>query len=126
MRFAAALLAAVCVANACHATPDPAPAADAETAIEPSEAPVIPIRVGGPCAYDTSEIDVTVLRADEGSVLMSQAEGPNFNVAAAAFTTPPQPGDVIKVTKRKITKGTCQPVIYTLSVPSADELPPEN
>ena len=126
MKFAATLLVAICVASACHATPDPAPPAEAETAIEPSEAPVMPIRVGGPCAYETTEIDATVLQVADGQVSMSQTEDRNFNLAAAAFTAPPVAGDVIRVTKRKITKGTCQPLIYTLAVPPADETPRAN
>ncbi|MEQ9506886.1 MAG: hypothetical protein RLO80_11500 [Hyphomonas sp.] len=124
MKFAATLLVAICLAFASHASPEPT--ADSETAIEPSEAPVMPIRVGGPCTYETSEIDATVLQVADGQVSMSQAEDRNFNLAAAAFTAPPVAGDVIRVTKRKITKGTCQPLIYTLAVPPADETPPAN
>ena len=118
------LAAAFCLVAPAFAEPEPA--VPAEAPAEPA-APAIPrIKVGGPCTYETTEIAATVIEVAEGSVLMSHAEDRNFNLGVNAFAVLPEPGDVLPVTKRKITKGTCQPLIYTLVVPPAEEPAPAN
>jgi hypothetical protein len=126
MKFSATLLAATCLASACHATPEPsqapAPVADAETAIEPAAPMVIPM-VGGPCSYETTYIVATVAQVHESTVEMIPPEGRNFNLPATVFSETPQIGEKARIVKRAIKKGTCTPVMYAYDGPFTDPVP---
>lgn len=80
-----------------------------------------PPRVGGPCAYKTSEIVATVLEITDGYVKLAEADGRTFGQELSRFETALQPGDHYTFTKRQITTGSCVPVMYTPVDPVTDE-----
>lgn len=119
----ALLLAGVCFASACLASPEPPETPPAEeTAVAPVAAPVIRPKVGGPCAYETSVIAVPVTAVYENTVQLTDPDAREFNLPASAFEAPPAIGDLFNVTKRRIIQGTCQPFLYAYAGPY---IPPE-
>lgn len=123
--FRTALLAtALCFSGVSPAAAEPTPI-DETVAMPEAAAPSPSIRMGGPCAYETSVIDATVAELNGRYVLMSPVEGGSFNLDTALFPESPEPGQVVQVSRRKITKGTCQPLMYRLVSPKADT-PPAN
>ena len=111
--------AAFAFASACHALPEPPPTE--ETAITPDAAPVVRIKVGGPCNYTTSTITATVVQTTENDAQLSQPDGRNFGLSLGAFEAlnlVPMPGAEFAVQKRSIAQGTCVPFIYTLMDPA--------
>lgn len=116
----AILLAATCFASACLAEPEPPetpeiPPAE-ETAIE-APAPVIRPLVGGGCAYERTVIGAPVVEVQENTVLLNDPAARNFNLPPVVFAEAPQVGDIVNVTKVKIIRGSCQPLIYTYAGP---------
>lgn len=103
--FRAALLAAVISLSA---------AAEPDT--------VRPPRVGGPCAYETSEITAKVLEIADGYVRFEESDGRTFGQELSRFKTALQPGGYYMFSKRSITTGSCVPVMYTPVDPVTDEV----
>ena len=127
MKCASAFLFAAMLALAAPAQAEPEPPVAGEAAISP--APVTPprIRVGGPCAYETTEIMATLVDLSDDNALMLPEDGRSFSLNAAVF---PQKGaeavagKSYHISKRAITTGTCFPVIYDLIGPATDEAAP--
>ena len=131
MKLAPLVLAAAVLCFGAPVLAEPEPAAPAGTAIEPEVPPVPRIKVGGPCVYATTEIAGTVTEVAGGVALMAPLEGPVFGIGLQEFLAvdaAPEPGQVYRISKRAITKGTCVPVLYELIGPATDEAPaaPEN
>lgn len=121
MKLASIILlgAALSLAGACHATPEPPPVE--ETAIAPAAAPVLMPMVGGPCTYDTSSVVATVTEVNETSVQLSEPEARPFNLPSTVFSERPVVGQEIQVLKRLIVTGTCTPLIYSYDAPVEPE-----
>lgn len=68
--------------------------------------------VGGPCTYETSEFDATVMGMADDGVTLAGPGGDTFEIPAAEFATPPEVGAIIRVQKDSITSGTCTPYMF--------------
>lgn len=69
--------------------------------------------VGGPCSYDTVEVDGTVSAVSEERVIVG-TEGDEIAVPAEYVRSQLAVGDAVTVKIETITEGTCTPVIYTV------------
>ena len=67
---------------------------------------------GGPCSYDSSEITARVVELRENNVMF---EGPygEFDMRNSELPVTPEIGDQMKFKADIITKGTCNPAIYS-------------
>jgi hypothetical protein len=118
------LAATLCFAAPALAGPEPLVAEETAIEAEPSPALSMPIRVGGPCGYETTEIVATLVDLSGDSALLLPPEGRSFSLNAAAFPpkgTAAEAGKPYRISKRTNTKGTCQPIIYDLIGPVTDE-----
>lgn len=127
MKCAYAFLLAATLTLAAPALAEPEPPVAGESAISP--APVTPprIRVGGPCAYETTEIMATLVDLSGDNALLLPEDGRSFSLNAAAFLqkgTEAETGKSYRISRRAITTGTCVPVIYDLIGPATDEAAP--
>ena len=68
---------------------------------------------GGPCSYETSEIDATVTEVDETGALFMGPDG-EFWVSDEYLGKLPAVGDTLTLKRELITEGTCTPEIYTV------------
>ena len=69
--------------------------------------------VGGPCSYETSIIEATVIEADEDGAVFMGPEG-EFYVSDEYLRTVPDVGAILTLQRERITEGTCTPEIYTV------------
>ncbi len=111
--------AALSFAAACHATPEAAPVE--ETAVATETAPMVMPRVGGPCSYETTVVVAAVTQVTDTSVQLSEPEARPFTLPSTVFSEAPVVGQEFNFTKRKITKSTCSPLIYSYDAPVEPE-----
>ncbi len=85
MKCASASLLAATLVLAAPARAEPEPQVAGDIAVSPT--PVTPprIRVGGPCAYETSEILATLVDLSGDNALLLPEDGRSFSLNAAAF-----------------------------------------
>ena len=75
---------------------------------------------GGPCAYETSIIEVTAVEVDEDGALFDSAEGEVW-VPAQYLRALPEPGETLTLKRKRITQGTCTPEIYSVIAPTDED-----
>lgn len=105
---------ALTLSGACQATPEPPPTEDPAQEVS---APLIKPKVGGPCTYENTSITATVLGVSEDSVELDDPDMRAFTLPFSVFSEAPRIGDLVGVTRRKITTGTCVPVMYFFAGP---------
>nr|WP_321358974.1 hypothetical protein [uncultured Hyphomonas sp.] len=69
--------------------------------------------VGGPCSYDKSVVEGTVIAVDEDGAQFIGEEG-EFWVSDSYLGRIPAIGEKIRFQLERITEGTCTPEIYTV------------
>jgi hypothetical protein len=70
--------------------------------------------VGGPCTYDTSIVEGTVVYVEESGARLKGENEEVFWVPLEYLGTLPEVGDTLTLQRQLITEGTCTPEIYTV------------
>lgn len=65
--------------------------------------------VGGPCRYETAQFDATVMGTANGQVTLAGPGSDTFEMPESAFEAAPAAGDIVRIEKDTIVKGTCTP-----------------
>lgn len=68
---------------------------------------------GGPCRYETSTVEGTVIEVDEDGALFTGEEG-EFWVTTEYLGTLPGAGETLTLRRERIIEGTCTPEIYSV------------